>query len=235
MTTDDLIARYQLLADDAVGSTRLTDDDVRGFLLEAEQEAAIRGRLIQDVATLPVTAGSAMVNMDAAFYEIAHLSFLDADGGRHPVKLVSAEALDQALREDPSRIVAPQGTGYDINLNLNDGRDATGNPPLYAIQSDLTLRLAPIPTADGSLHLEGYRVPVREADDDPEIGAIHHAHLVQWVIYRRFSITDEDHFDGKRADVAYAEFERYFGPRPDSDLRRATRHDTPHHVQPFFI
>lgn len=232
MTVDDLVALYRLLADDRVEPYRTDDADVQRLLLEAETEAAIRGRLIHDVATVSVAAGTAICTLPDGFYEITHLAFIDADGARHPLKLVTAEYLD---RPEPSRIVPPYGSGYNLPRGLDDWRDATGHPPLFAVQTDSFVRLAPIPTADGSLALEGYRTPLREADDDPEINAVHHAHLVQWALYRTYSITDEDHFDGKRAEVALAEFTRYFGLRPDADLRRATRHDTPHHVEAFFV
>jgi len=232
MTTADLVALYRLMADDRVESARLVDADVQMLLLEGETEAAIRGRLIHDTISMTVTAGQSSYYMPDEFYEIAHLAFIDADGARHPLKLVTSEYLDPL---ELSRIIPPQGSGYDLPQNLDNWRDAIGHPPLFAVQTDTQLRLAPIPSASGTLALEGYRTPLREADDDPEIAAAHHAYLVQWVIHRRFSITDEDHFDGKRAEIALNEFTRYFGPRPDSDLRRATRHDTPHHVEAFFV
>ena len=36
-----------------------------------------------------------------------------------------------------------------------------------------------------------------------------------------------------RAAMAEQAFTEYFGQRPDSDLRRITREDVPHHVIPF--
>ena len=39
--------------------------------------------------------------------------------------------------------------------------------------------------------------------------------------------TSADGFDPTRAATAEAAFTSYFGPRPDSDLRRATRSDAP--------
>ena len=181
---------------------------------------------------MTVRAGGAVCALPDGFYELSHLAFIDAAGARHPLRLVSSEYLDGP---EPSRIVPPYGSGYNLPRGADNWRDATGNPPLFAVQMDSSVRLAPIPTDAGSLALEGYRTPLREADDDPEINAGHHAHLVQWVLYRTYSVTDEDYFDGKRADTALAEFTRYFGLRPDADLRRATRHDTPHHVEAFFV
>lgn len=72
-------------------------------------------------------------------------------------------------------------------------------------------------------------------DDVPEIAAIHHEYLVQWALYRAFSVPDTETFDPNRAAIAEREFTQYFGLRPDSDLRRITREDTPHEVEPWFI
>jgi hypothetical protein len=239
MTTAELVARYQLLADDAVGSGRLSDANLQSIFLEAETEAAIRARLLHEsqdagLCRISVTSGTSSYWLHPSLYELTHVAFVDASGVRYPVKLVSTEALDHE-REAMSRLTPPSGDDYDINLGQDDWRDATGSVPVYAIQTDQMIRLVPTPTASGTLHMEGYRTPLREADDDPEIGEIHHPHLVQWAIYRRFEIPDEDHFDGKRAEVALARFEQYFGLRPDADLRRLTRHDTPHQIEAFFV
>ncbi|RPP87255.1 hypothetical protein IPC1125_34030, partial [Pseudomonas aeruginosa] len=59
-------------------------------------------------------------------------------------------------------------------------------------------------------------------------------HLVQWALHRGFSIPDMESFDPNRAALAEAAFTAYFGERPDSDLRRITREDVPHHVEAFW-
>jgi hypothetical protein len=66
--------------------------------------------------------------------------------------------------------------------------------------------------------------------DEPCILAVHHIHLVQWALYRAFSKPDAEIFDPNRAAQAEAEFSRYFGARPDSDLRSDTREDEPQHI-----
>ena len=63
--------------------------------------------------------------------------------------------------------------------------------------------------------------------DKPELNESHHRHLVHWALHRAFSKPDADGFDPTRAATAEAAFTRYFGQRPDSDLRRATRSDVP--------
>ena len=49
-----------------------------------------------------------------------------------------------------------------------------------------------------------------------------------------YSRPDADTFDAGRAANAEAAFTRYFGPRPDSDLRRSTRSDEPHTNKAFW-
>ena len=42
-------------------------------------------------------------------------------------------------------------------------------------------------------------------------------------------MVDAETFDAQRSERAENEFTRYFGTLPDSDLRRVTRIDVPHH------
>lgn len=109
--------------------------------------------------------------------------------------------------------------------------------PQFAIQDDTTIRLVPAPDLSGELQLEGYRVPIVHMENDndmPEINQIHHVHLIQWALYKAFSVPDSEFFDPNRAAIAEQVFTDYFGLRPDSDLRRMAREDTPQIVQPFF-
>ena len=62
----------------------------------------------------------------------------------------------------------------------------------------------------------------------------HHEHLIDWALHKAFSVVDSETFDSQRAELAEAAFTRYFGPLPDSDLRRTTRMDVPHHNASVF-
>ena len=109
--------------------------------------------------------------------------------------------------------------------------------PEHIIQDDTGIRLVPIPDVGGELQLEGYRVPLSAMQNDtdkPEINQIHHVHLIQWALHKAFSVPDSEFFDPNRSALAKQQFTDYFVPRPDSDLRRMTREDVPHVVQPFF-
>jgi hypothetical protein len=110
--------------------------------------------------------------------------------------------------------------------------------PKYAIQDDVGIRLVPTPSEAGTLHLEGYRLPLTDLQgdsDEPEINQAHHKYLHLWVLHKVFSMPDSELFDPNRSAIAEMEFTRQFGIRPDSDLRRIVREDELHVVHPMLI
>jgi hypothetical protein len=213
MTLDELTKDFRTTAQDKVEPYLFEQPDVARWLIEAEQEACIRGRLLHDSSfEIDIAAGEAVYPLSQALYEIDHLGLLEAGSTeRSPVKLVSREWLDD---------------------NMPGWRDRS-DIPRFAIQSDNSIRLVPTPRLGGTLKLEGYRLPVRGLTADksskPEINPAHHRHLVNWALHRAFSVPDSETLDLGRADAALAAFTAYFGDRPDSDLRRITRQDVEHH------
>lgn len=220
MTLAELIDRYRLAADDRTASPFVGDVDLTRLFNEAERRACLCARLIHeyadpDICTIPVIAGTASYPLHPSLYELDYSAFLpDAEVRKRPVRLVSQEWLDG---------------------HVDNWRDAEGDPE-YGVQADTSIRLVPRPNRTGTFYLEGYRTPkaaLAASDDEPEINGQHHIHLVQWVLHRVFSIPDAELFDPNRAAAAEAEFTAYFGPLPDSDLRRVTREDVPQSVVAF--
>lgn len=166
------------------------------------------------VCAIGVSAGEAGCTLHPAMYEIIHQAWRDAGATRRePLVLVSREWLD---RKRP---------GW---RNMAVGR------PAYLVQDEHALQIVPAPCSDGELLLEGYRLPLKrmaEDEDEPGISTLHHIHLVQWALHLGFSVPDSESFDPARAQHAESEFTRYFGSRPDADLRRTTREDEPQVVQ----
>lgn len=221
MTLGELIKRFRIEANDLVEPYFFTYEAVTSWLNDAVEEAAIRGRLIHEsdnsaMCRIAVKVGTTTYKIHPSLYEIDHLSFVrDGQPDRERLKLTSTEALNK---------VRPRW------------RDETGDPE-YAVQGDKRLRVVPEPTHPGVIDLEGYRLPssIMEVDDDePEINHAHHRHLVHWALHVGFSIPDMETFDSSRSGMAESEFTRYFGQRPDSDLRRITREDVQHHVIAFW-
>lgn len=222
MTLADLIKRFRTDANDKAVPYFWSDDEVTAWLNDAMQEAVIRGRLIYEcadasVCRINVTPAKTVYPLHASLYEIVGIRYQADDAARScPIKLVSVEWLD---------------------MNVHGWRSCE-HAPQYAVQEDRTLRLVPAPISTGIITLEGYRLPkveLEDPDDTPEINKVHHRHLVQWALHQGFSIPDTEVFDPERAARAEDAFTRYFGQRPDSDLRRTTREDSVQHVEAFWV
>ncbi|WP_114969375.1 DUF6682 family protein [Rhodoferax ferrireducens] len=222
MTLAELIAKFRVDADDGAIPPKWVDASLFDWFTDAEAEAAIRGRLLHEstskaVCQIAIKSGASGYALHESLYEIDYLAFLkNGDSTRTPVKLVSREYMDQ---------IRPCW------------REETGLAE-FAIQTDTRIRLSRTPDSAGTLFIEGYRVPLEpltSAGDEPEIHKSHHAQLVQWVLFRAFSVPDAETMDPNRAALANQAFTNYFGERPDSNLRRSSTEDTEHHNQAHWV
>ena len=214
MNLEQLIQQFRIDADDLVPNPYLWEGEwIAAWLTEAQSQAAIRGRLLFEasdpaICEIPVTAGVATYPLHRTLYELEHLRFKAAGA-------TTSDRVHLKTREELDRI----RPGW---------RDRTDSHPCFAIQDDTRITLVDRPSVAGTLFVEGYRVPLRALandNDKPEINEAHHRHLVHWALYRAFSKPDADGRDPGRAAAAQAAFTAYFGPLPDADLRRSTRHD----------
>lgn len=220
MTLAELIASFRSQAGDTVAPYFWSDAVVTGFINEGLVEGAIRARLIHeaddaDVCQIAVTAGTAKYALSASLYELTYHAFLaSGETRRTPVSQVSVDFL---------------------NWYRADWREWEAGTPQYLIQDDLSVRLVPTPSVDGTLYLEGYRLPatLTATTDTPEINAAHHRHLVDWALHRAYGMPDADRFDASKSGEAEERFTSYFGFPVSSDLRRSTRDDVPQHVRAF--
>ena len=221
MTLEDLIRRFRLRATDVAEPHLFADQDVIDWLNDAEEQACVRGRLISEdeleaVCSIPLTPGTHTYALNPLVYEIISLWIKPASGRKRPATLRSREWLDHHLPE---------------------WREST-RPAEIAIQDDTTVRIVGAVEAGDTLELECYRLPRRPMahdTDKPEIHRAHHQHLIDWALHRAFSVPDAETFDPNRAALADQAFTRYFGPLPDSDMRRITRHDVAHHNATFLL
>ncbi len=224
MILSELIRKFRVAAFDMEQPYLFADEDITDWLNDAVKEAAIRGRLIHDSTTTGVCTISTQPNVSVyalheSLYEIDSIHWISADDpyNANPLCLISQEEMG------------------DI---WHDWRTREPNNPEYAIQRDTNIRIVPAPNVAGVIALEGYRTPLTPMTldtDRPEINIIHHEYLIQWALHKGFKSPDAETFDLNRAALAEQEFTEYFGKRPDSDLRRITRHDVPHTVKPFWV
>lgn len=235
MTLADLIRSFRRTVQDVREPYLFTNDDITDWLIEAEQEACIRGRLIyecsnEQICRVTLAPGKTTYKLHTAIYEIHYIAYVrdplppgveidyrDTTAGhppRHrPITLVSRDWLDHHRR---------------------DWREDDEYPE-FAIQDDATLTFSPSPRlAYGHIWLEGFRLPIRgltrDLNSTPEIHPAHHRFLVEWALYQALRLPDADAIDLGRSTEALGRFTQYFGLRPDVDLRRQTRTDDPHHV-----
>lgn len=212
MTRNELVREFRIATQDLVAPYLWDTADVVRWLEEAEREACVRGRLLHeasdpDVCEIRAVPGEVVYPLNPALYELTHLAYLDTgETRRRPLKLVSTEYLDAAV------------SGW---------RDRTGRVE-YAVQGDTSLRLVPRPTEPGVVLLEGYRLPRQSLGSACfEIHEAHHRNLLDWALFRAFSVPDAETLDLERSAAAEKAFTDYFGDRPGSDLRRQTREDVP--------
>lgn len=217
----DLIRRFRTLAQDKVQPYLWADEDVNDWLNDAETQASIRARLIQedanpDVCSIALAVGTQVYALHPSVFEISNIRLIPASGDKpRRLSIVTRDFLDM---QDP------------------DWRDST-DPAQSVIQMDRTLRVVGTFDDGDRLALECFRMPLApmdptNPDSAPEINPAHHEHLVHWVLAKAYSNPDADTLDPKRAAAAEAAFTAYFGPMPDADLRRSTRADVPQYNQP---
>lgn len=223
MNLEQLTAQFRIDADDVVPNPYLWADEwIATWLTEAQAEAAIRKRLLYEasnpaVCQIAVAANAATHDLHKSLFELVHLRFQATGATTSSVVTIKS-------REELDRI----RPGW---------RDETGTPR-HAIQDDTRITLVPRPELAGTLHVEGYRVPLKALENDtdkPELNEAHHRHLVHWALHRAFSKPDSETIDPTRAATAEAAFTRYFGPSPDADLRRSTRHDEVQTNKAFWV
>lgn len=219
MTLEELIRRFRTLAVDNVQPYLFADEDVTDWLNDGQRQACIRGRLLREddnqaVCEIALTPGQRTYPLHKAVYEIINARIVPVSGRSRPVFLASREWLDE---------------------NMPGWRDDHG-PAEFAIQDDTSIRVVGAVTAGDKLAIECYRTPLKMLANDtdkPEIHEAHHEYLIQWALHKAFSVVDADTFDPQRSDRSEAAFTNYFGRMPDSDLRRMTREDVPHHNAPI--
>lgn len=142
MNLKALIARFRVLANDKAEPYFWSDEEVSGWLNDAVHEACLRGRLLHsdDAFVTDVEKGRPLYAYAAGgfaagyAYEIDSIRFV-SDGKPVCLKLVSPEAAD---------VCAP---------GWRDG--AQTGLPVYAVQGDGKLTLAPAPDRDGRLFAGG--------------------------------------------------------------------------------
>jgi len=217
MTLDELIAQFRLDTDDLVAPYLSSDAAVTSWLNEAEQEACVRASLIHDVSTtavcsIAVTAPTSTYLLHTSILDITRAAFTPTDSTtEYEVYLTTREEMDR----------------------VRPGWRKVTDMPTRAIHKDTSLQLACIPSSNGTISLEFHRFPLvnieTKTPKTPEIGSVHHRHLLQWALFKCYSRPDSEVFDPNRAARAEQEFSKVFGLRPGAKYRRDSQANRPSH------
>ena len=211
MNLGNLIANFRVDERDTEAPYNWQDTTLTRLFNEAEEEAAIRKSLLRETLVLSLSAGDFEIALPPRIVEVRTARIVE--GG-------------QTYWLDPT-------DRYEQDRLNRDWRDITERPTAF-IHDDSSITLNRIVAAAGELKIECCRVPVNpmaDDNDEPEISAVHHRRLDGWVRYRAYMVPDSDFGDKKRAEQGLADFEGYFGRRPDADHRRNNNANRPHRVK----
>lgn len=193
MNLGELITLYRAQAQDKEEPYFASDELLTVYANQAQDEACRRGDLLVDSSSrlcrVEFKAGDDSIRLD-----------------RRIVLVKKAWCMgDQICIQDEHRFGDWRGA------------NASGRPQALIAGADSgRLHFWPHPATDGVVELTVRRLPMRpmESDDDePEIRPELHDALVNWMLYRVYSITDAETFNPQKAAQALAEFESEFGKR----------------------
>ncbi len=204
-----LVDVFRIKAQDNVRPYLWPDDEVAAWFSDAEQEAAIRARLITDHEEIAIAAGEAGIDLPKCLFDIQYAELRSADGTAREIKGTDRVTLDAS----------------------RPGWRTKTEPPTGYIHDDRTLTFGAIPDADYTLYLEFFRVPAARLEndsDEPEIAEQHHMALLDWVLFRAYEKPDADTMNPGKSAEGEARFTAYFGQRPNADLRRRQNANRPH-------
>ncbi len=204
-TLAELEDRVRFILDDRVNPHRFQSSDIRSFLNDATQEAAIRTRVIQDttspLASLALLPNTSTYTLDPCIFAVRRAR---VDGCRECLELLDARELDRRI------------PGWD-DASLHQ----PGTPRFVVFDfGTRQLRLFPVPAVAASLTLLLWRVPaeleIMEADEDePAIPPAMHRELAHYAAAHCLLNPDSDANGPNSAAAQMALFDAAFGRKPD--------------------
>lgn len=210
MNLRDGIDQFRVRAMDTVKPYLWPDRELAGWFSEAEEEAAVRARLIFDTDEITVGTGeTGKIDLPPRLFDIQYAELRAADGSITEIAGGSRRELDR----------------------LRPGWRSNVERPTNYVHDDKSLYLSAIPDQDYTLYVEFFRLPkaaLEEDEDTPEINEVHHMNLVDWVLFRAYAKPDADAFNPEKSKESEAAFVSYFGKRSNADIRRRQNASRPH-------
>lgn len=206
MKVKDYIFEFRKFTRDVAEGSFWSDEEILGYLNQAEREAARRALLLADVGFLDVYAGDPIVILPK------------------PVLLVRRARLVTGAKT--LRLAGWR----EVEELTPDWEDSTGTPNVVLTDwVTQALRLAPTPIADDTLRAAYFRLPrneMRSTNDEPEINARHHFALLDHMLELGYSKHDADRFDPNAAAFHAGKFAASFGPPSSSAAETIAERDS---------
>ncbi len=203
MTLLEMISRCRSRAFDTAKPYFWSDEQWTDALNEAEEEACIRARLLEDDSIRTVAVEQ------YAYVKIPPEAFLVRR------VLVGGNPIDLSYQDDMASA-------------LHRGWESDVGTPLRCYRTGDRLRLHPIPIEAADVLLSAFCTPTTQmllskADDDtPKIAGRLHVKLIDWALARFYGVEDADHANANLAGVHEARFVETFGRRPEETEMRRT-------------
>ena len=208
MNLGDLRAALRMMLTDVAPPYRWDDLTLNRYLNNAVREACIRARLLKDDAdsqpglcSLAVVTGVPIMRFDPSILVIRSGAL---PGITFPkLWAVTADSLDKL---EPC---------WDSSVN-----NGAFSPRFMVMDlSQKSFRLYPTPTADGTLRLRVWRMPMiselmRDDTDTPVIQLPDPEELCHWAASEAFMQPDAELISTQLAALNLAQFEQRFGARP---------------------
>lgn len=195
MTLEELIVLYRAEAKDAAVPPLCSDELLALYAKEGQEEACRRGDLLRDSSS-PMCSIAIAADAETAVLDPRIVRIIRARVDGEDVSVVSDEVMDSifpAWQNDTSR-----------------------SRPTHLVEGMTSgaLHLWPRPKDAGTIRLTVQRLPLKSLRNDfdkPEIRPELHHGIVDWMLYRAYSIQDSDLQDPARAAQALGRFEAEFG------------------------
>lgn len=185
------------------------DTELIPWFAEAEDEAALRAKLLFDTEEFSIGLGETVIDLPVKLFDIQYAELRDADG----------------------KVCEITGTSRHVLDATRPGWRTRSERPGFYVHDDKTITLSAKSDQAYTLYLEFYRRPnqrMARAEDEPEIHSVHHLYLVDWVEHKAYSKPDADTLNTGKAAIALDAFTRQFGLRPNADMRRRQNANRPH-------
>lgn len=204
MEAQKILDEARVLLDDTVEEYRHSDDELLGYLNNGVAEICLRLRCLQDstsdVAQIALVEDTQSYTLDSSILAVRRARVA---GIAETLRLTNARWLDKHF------------PGWD-DTTLTSSARAEAAIFDYG-QHTLTLNCPP--SADGTLHLTVWRLPLEDdlvegLDDEPVCPVHTHRALKHWIAHEALAQKDAEKGDGDRSLTELQKFEALVGPRP---------------------